>query len=208
MAAVHFYTYRALVICCHRVPLTDRWLVYCTLLSLHLLMVPDMKSIYYEIKFICANFSRIQMLTTLRCRHIAAGLSSWNNYRSHNSPFIRRDDTPSSSLCHVQSPCSSRPQIGCLSNAECVDKWLHPVDLPDAENAASFPWRRGTTHALKNRMIGVYTCDIHPIHSLWLCLHPEVTAAAGSLKPSGALSNAITVTCYYAVINTMQIKFG
>ena len=58
-----------------------------------------------------------------------AGLSYWNNYSSHNSPFVRQEDSPSSSLCHVQSSCSSRPQIGCLTNTECFDKWLCPVHL-------------------------------------------------------------------------------
>lgn len=56
--------------------------------------------------------------------HVVAGLSYWNNYTSYDSPFVTQDDAPSSSLCHVQSPCSSRPQIGCLSNTECFDKWL------------------------------------------------------------------------------------
>lgn len=56
--------------------------------------------------------------------HTVADLSYLNNYSPNNSPFVRQDDTSSSSLCHVQPPCSSRPQIGCLSNTECFDKWL------------------------------------------------------------------------------------
>lgn len=116
--------------------------------------------------------------------HAVAGLSSWNNYSSYNSPFVRRDDTLSSSLCHVQSPCSSRPQIGCLSNAECFDKWLCLyTSLKAGRCRTTFSWCWVTTCglqgvvwilAIRTGMIRVYMCNIHSIHSIWLCLYPEV----------------------------------
>lgn len=42
---------------------------------------------------------------------------------------FRQDDAPSSSLCHVQSPGSSRLQMGCLSNTEWFDERLCPANL-------------------------------------------------------------------------------
>lgn len=107
--------------CCHAVHLTGSWLCAPHIALFTLIpMVPDIKSINYQI--------RNSLVESKCCDSDALLLSGlyWINYSFYSSSFVRWGGTPSSSLCHVQSPRSSRPQIGCLSNTESFDKWLHP----------------------------------------------------------------------------------
>lgn len=117
MPRMCYYTYSTLEIGCHHVHLTDRWSVPLTRLSLRSLTG---KSIHYEIK---KREARGFRLNPKRCRPALMSRGCKVRPTEITLPTIlhfvfRQDDTPSSSLCHVQSPGSSRLQMGCLSNTE------------------------------------------------------------------------------------------
>ena len=113
------FTHSKLVICRHRVHLTVRWLVHLTQLSLRCQTWNQyiMKSRVFE----CTD-SMLNLNVAILC---CAGPSYRCNYSCNNSSFVGQADAPSSSLCHVQSRCSWRPQIGCLSHTESFDKSLY-----------------------------------------------------------------------------------
>lgn len=81
------------------------------------------------------------------CADAITVLCYWMNHSSYYSSFVRQEDTLSLSLCHVQSPCSSRPQRGCLSNTACFDKWLWPWMVLDLLSFSTL--RNRPAHLLK-----------------------------------------------------------
>lgn len=117
-----FHTRRTLLICRHRVRLTDRRPAHLTRLSSRLLTAPGVKSIYYEIEW-CTCEGGPNALVQSKCRHSRpdAPLERVRLPGIAAAPPTR-DNTPSSSLCHVQAPRSLRLRMGCLSNSERLDK--------------------------------------------------------------------------------------
>lgn len=84
------------------------------------------------------------------------------------------------------SPCSLRPQAD--QDWLCVKYWTLLIDdytlswsRGRCKTTCSWCWvvmcgpNRWCGLAIRTRMIRVYTCDIHSIHSLGLCLEQEVT---------------------------------
>lgn len=131
MPRMCYYTYSTLEIGCHRVHLTDRWSAHLTRLSLHSLTAPDLKSIHNEIKW---RGRRARLSVESKTLPSRPALMLQVRLTEITLPTVlhfvfRQDDAPSSSLCHVQSPGSSRLQMGCLSNTEWFDERLCPANL-------------------------------------------------------------------------------
>lgn len=123
MPRVSSCTYNIPVSCCHRVHLTDRWSLHLT----HALFTLT-GSARHEINILWNQVYVKAILVQSKCCHpvlmsCCCRSVLLNNYSSSNFSFVRQGDTPSSSLCHVQSRCLSGTQIGCLSNTESFDEW-------------------------------------------------------------------------------------
>lgn len=185
-----FYTHNMLVICCQHVHLTDRWLVHLTQLALHLLMVPDMKSIYYEIKYTArvgvAHLGWIQMMpycADVKLLQVClpetiivpAILHLLDRMTLHHHHFVK--------FKHHVHWDHKQTEIGFVSNTQCFDKWLYPVVDLGRDGRQCFHglgWQYVVENkfsglAIRTRMIRVSKSDMHSIHSVWLCLYPEVT---------------------------------
>lgn len=180
-----FCTHNMLVICCQHVHLTDRWLVHLTQLSLHLLTVPDMKSIYYEIKYTvlyvweaqylgwiqmlpyCADVKLLQVCLP-ETIIVPAILHLLDRTTLHHLHFVK--------FKHHVHWDHKQTKIGFMSNTQCVDKWLYPVVDLGRDGGQSFHgvgWGyvvkiRCPGLVIRTRMIRVYKRDMHSIHSVWL----------------------------------------